>query len=100
LIAIINKPSQMNVADIQQFLDNKTSTGNEYVKIAFKKRDAVFGLFVRGHNDYNELKSKNFWRIVPRSQFNAYNASNDVKLAKIFHGSEFTRLTILKESFD
>jgi hypothetical protein len=90
----------MNVADIQQFLDNKTSTGNEYVRIAFKKRDAVFGLFVRGHNDYNELKSKNFWRIVPRSQFTAYNESYDVKLAKIFSGFEFTRLTILKDSFE
>jgi hypothetical protein len=90
----------MNIEDIQQFLDNKTSKGNEYVKIVFKKRDSIFGLFIKDHNDYNELKSKNFWRIVPRSRFDAYSEKNDMSHARIFHGSEFTRLTILKESFE
>lgn len=90
----------MNIAEIQQFLDNKTTTANQYVKIAFKKRDAIFGLFVRGHNDYNELKSKNFWRVVPRSRFDAFNQTKDVGLARIFNGSEFSRLTILKDSFE
>jgi hypothetical protein len=86
----------MNTEDIQKFLDNKTSAGNEYVKITFKKRDAVYGLFVRGHKDYNDLKAKNFWRIVPQSQFDAYQKSNNVGLAKIFSGSDFTRLTVTK----
>jgi len=90
----------MNIVEIQNFLDNKTSSGNEYVKIAFKKRDAIFGLFVKHHNDYDELKSKNFWRVVPRSRFDAFNETNDVGLAKIFNGSEFSRLTIYKESFE
>lgn len=90
----------MNIADIQQFLDNKISIDNPYVKIAFKKRESIFGLFVKGHNDYNELKSKNFWRIVPRSRFDAFKETKDVGLARIFSGAEFSRLTILKESFE
>ena len=50
----------MNIEEIQKFLDTKTSIENNYVKISFKKRDAIFGLFVRDHRDYSDLKSKNF----------------------------------------
>lgn len=90
----------MNIEDIQKFLDTKTSLDNNYVKISFKKRDAIFGLFVRDHRDYTDLKSKNFWRIVPRSQFNAYSNSKNVGLAKIFHGGEFSRLTLHTAGFE
>ena len=90
----------MNIEEIQKFLDNKTPTGNAYIKITFKKRDAVYGLFVKEHKDYSDLKSKNFWRIVPQSQFEAYGSSKNVGLAKIFHGSEFSRLTLYEESFE
>lgn len=90
----------MNIEEIQKFLDTKTSVENSYVRINFKKRDFIYGLFVRGHKDYEDLKSKNFWRIVPRSQFAAYGVSKNVGLAKIFHGSEFSRLTIHSESFE
>lgn len=90
----------MNPEDIQKFLDNKTSADNEYVKISFKKRDAIYGLFVRDHRDYGDLKSKNFWRIVPQSQFDAYRHSKNVGLAKIFSGSDFTRLTVSKSIVD
>jgi hypothetical protein len=90
----------MNIEDIQKFLDNKISTDNEHVKITFKKRDAIFGLFVKDHKDYRELKAKNFWRIVPRSQFDAYRTSKNVGLAKIFSGSEFSRLTVHKDQMD
>lgn len=89
----------MNTEEIQKFLDNKTSTGNEYIKISFKKREAVYGLFVREHKDYGDLKSKNFWRIVPQNQFDAYNKTKDIGLAKIFHGSDFSRLTVSDGSF-
>lgn len=89
----------MNIEDIEKFLDTKTSVGNSYVKISFKKRDAVYGLFVKD-KDYRDLKSKNFWRIVPRSQFEAYNKSKNLNLAKIFYGSEFTKLTLYEDSFE
>ena len=87
----------MNIEDIQKFLDNKTSSANEYVKISFKKRDPVYGLFVKDHRDYGDLKAKNFWRIVPQSQFEAYHQSQNIGLAKIFSGFDFTRLVVSKE---
>ena len=90
----------MNIEDIQKFLDNKTSAGNEYVKITFKRREAVYGLFVRDHRDYGDLKSKNFWRIVPQSQFEAYHQSKNVGLAKIFNGTDFSRLTLNKNALE
>lgn len=90
----------MNIEEIQKFLDTKTSLENDYVRISFKKRDAIYGLFIKDHKDYTDLKSKNFWRIVPRSQFEAYSTSKNVGLAKIFHGGEFSRLTLHKESFE
>ena len=69
------------------------------LNIHFKTRSTITGLFVRG-NDFQELQSKNFWRIVPRSQFDAYNHSKNVGLAKIFHGGEFSRLTLHTAGFD
>jgi hypothetical protein len=89
----------MNIEDIEKFLDTKTSIDNNYVKINFKKRDAIYGLFVRD-KDYGHLKSKNFWRIVTRTHFDEYNKSKNLNLAKIFSGSEFSRLSLLKEGFE
>jgi hypothetical protein len=90
----------MNTEEIQKFLDTKITETNNYVKIAFRKRNPIFGLFVTENNDYADLKSKNFWRIVPQSQFESYKQSKNINLAKIFCGSEFSRLTIYKECFD
>ncbi len=89
----------MNIEDIEKFLDVKTSVQNKYVKITFKKRDAIYGLFIKD-KDYADLKSKNFWRIITRSSFDEYKKSNDIRLAKIFCGAEFSRLTLYTDSFD
>jgi preprotein translocase subunit Sss1 len=88
----------MNTEEIEKFLATKTSEKNNYVKIDFKKRDSIYGLFVKDR-DYNDLKSKNFWRIVTRPHFDEYNKSKNVNLAKIFSGSDFTRLTVHSETF-
>jgi hypothetical protein len=88
----------MNSEDIEKFLDKKLANNN-YVKIDFKKRDSIYGLFVRDI-DYKDLKTKNFWRIVTRPHFDEYNKSKNNNLAKIFCGIEFTRLTPYTESFD
>ena len=90
----------MSIEDIQKFLDTKASGPNNYVKIVFRSRNPIYGLFVKGHNDYADLKAKNFWRIVPQSQFDSYSKSKSIDLAKIFSGSEFSRLTIYKDSFE
>jgi hypothetical protein len=82
----------MNIDDIEKFLQ-KNSADPGYVKISFKKRDDVYGLFVKDR-DYGHLKSKNFWRIVTRLHFAEYEKTGDMSLAKIFNGSEFSRLSI------
>ncbi len=88
----------MNIEEIEHFLDKKNSVSPDYVKIDFKKRDPIYGLFIKDR-DYVDLKSKNFWRIVTRPNFDVYNRSKDVNLAKIFNGSEFSKLTLYKDSF-
>ena len=89
----------MNTEDIEKFLSTKTSVDNKYVKINFKKRDAIYGLFVQDR-DYVHLKSKNFWRIVTRKHFDEFEQSKNLSLAKIFNGTEFSRLSISKDSFE
>ncbi len=66
------------------------------IKIEFKKRNTIIGIFVKSA-DYDDLKSKNFWRIVSEIHIPEWKKTNDNKLSKIFSGSEFTRLTLAKE---
>ena len=88
----------MNIEDIENFLESKTTVQQTYVKIDFKKRNSIFGLFIKD-KDYSDLKSKNFWRIVTRPYFDEYARSKDNNLARIFNGSEFSKLTLHKDSF-
>jgi hypothetical protein len=62
------------------------------IKIHFKTRSTITGIFIKGA-DYNELRSKNFWRIVTQTSFDSWKKTKDVGLAKIFNGMEFTRLS-------
>ena len=82
----------MNVEDIEKFLAKTAAEEPAYVKITFKKREPVYGLFVRD-KDYAHLKSKNFWRIVTKLHFDEFLKSTDLSLARIFNGAEFSRLT-------
>ncbi|MBD0331038.1 MAG: short-chain dehydrogenase [Chitinophagaceae bacterium] len=88
----------MNSEEIQKFLNAQEASHETYIKIDFKTRDSLYGLFVK-HADYNYLKSKNFWRIVTQLHFNQWRESGDMNLAKIFNGAEFSRLTWYKDSF-
>lgn len=88
----------MNANEIKQFVENKITSKDKYVKIEFAKRDAIYGLFITD-NDYNDLSSKNFWRIVTSKNFDAYSKSQDVNLAKLFNGFEFSRLSLLSDEF-
>ena len=89
----------MQIEEIEKFLDTKLTADNKYIKIDFKKRDSIYGLFVKDR-DYNDLKSKNFWRIVTRTNFDEYKKSKNNNLAKIFSGSDFSKLTLSKENFN
>lgn len=89
----------MNAEEIEKFLVKNHPVESEYVQIKFKQREAIYGLFVKDA-DYSYLKAKNFWRIVPQGKLDAYRASKDANLARIFNGAEFSKLTTYKESFD
>jgi hypothetical protein len=88
----------MQTEEIQKFLNNKAQAEKSYVKIDFKTRDSIYGLFIFD-KDYNELKSKNFWRIITRTHFDAFGKSGDVNLARIFNGAEFSKLSLLTDGF-
>lgn len=76
---------------IEKFIESKVSK-NAKVNIFFKQRSTVKGVFIRT-NDYEELKSKNFWRIVSDSKVQEWEETADNSLARIFNGAEFTRLS-------
>jgi hypothetical protein len=89
----------MNIEQIESFLSAKTKGKEKYVKIDFRKRDSIYGLFITDFNDYKDFSSKNFWRIVTSKHFDAYKKSNSMDLARIFNGSEFTKLSLLTDEF-
>jgi hypothetical protein len=62
------------------------------VKIDFKTRGTILGIFIR-MPDYDELKSKNFWRIVTETNIKQWKDTQDASLARIFNGAEMTRLS-------
>lgn len=89
----------MTSEDIEQFFVRKATLNEDYVKITFKKRASIFGLFLKDA-DYSHLKEKNFWRIVPQSQLEAYKTSKNASFARLFNGKEFSKLATYKESFE
>lgn len=84
----------MNIERIENFIKSGIRN-NTTVAIRFKGRPPVTGLFVRA-KDYEELKSKNFWRVVQMSQIQNWSATNDINVARIFNGASFTSLTDTK----
>ena len=76
---------------IEKFIECKPKK-NVKVNIHFKQRATVKGLFIRT-DDYEELKSKNFWRIVSDSKVEEWEKTKDNSLARIYNGAEFTRLS-------
>lgn len=83
----------MNIEEIENFLNKQNITAEQHVKISFRQRDTIYGLFVR-ERDFSDLKSKNFWRIVRKNDIPAWEKSKNIDLAKIFNGSEFSRLSV------
>lgn len=81
----------MNVEAIENFFTTKKTVG-EKTTIQFRKRNTLTGVFVKG-KDYEELKEKNFWRIVTGSSIETFNKTNDLTLARIFSGLEMVKLT-------
>lgn len=65
------------------------------VQINFKTRSSITGIFIKTA-DYDELRSKNLWRIVSGGSMEAYGKSKDINLARIFNGVEMTKLEAVK----
>lgn len=78
---------------IEKFIEPKHLAAHS-VKIDFKTRNSLIGLFIET-NDYKELKSKNFWRIVTGPNIDIWKTSKDQSLARIFNGAEMTRLSVI-----
>ena len=61
------------------------------VNINFKARNAIRGIFLTV-NDFEDLKSKNLWRILSETKLEEWKRTKDVGLARIYNGSDFTKL--------
>ena len=81
----------MTNAQIEKFLE-QNYLEKAPVKVSFKTRKPLIGLFIKTA-DYSELKSKNFWRIVGEVNIESYWKSKDMNLARVFSGSEMTKLS-------
>ena len=81
----------MTTEMIEKFVQNK-GRKETAVNIHFKERSTVKGLFVHGA-DYDELKSKNFWRIVSSTSLDEWKQTGNFNLTRVFNGVSFTRLS-------
>jgi hypothetical protein len=85
----------MKYEEIENIIQ-KQSSKDSMVQISFRNRSAIKGIIIKV-SDYKELSRKNLWRIVTEKYVDSYKKSNNENLAKIFNGSEFTRLELLSK---
>jgi hypothetical protein len=76
---------------IEKYVERKDRK-DAIINVHFKERNIVSGIFVRS-NDYEELKGKNFWRIITIANMNEWNETQNINLARIFNGLSFTKLS-------
>lgn len=81
----------MTTEMIGKFIENKNRK-NIAVNIHFKERSTIKGFFIQSA-DYDELKSKNLWRIVSDAKIEEWKRTKNMDIPKIFNGISFTRLT-------
>ena len=61
-------------------------------KIILKAR-TVEGIFIQAP-DFQELKKKNFWRIVSLTNAKEYQRTKKLNLSRIFNGQEFVKIAV------
>jgi hypothetical protein len=81
----------MTTEMIEKFVSGKGRKENT-INIHFKERSTVKGLFIQGA-DYDELRSKNFWRIVSSTSLDEWKQTGNFNLTRVFNGVSFTRLS-------
>lgn len=84
----------MTVEQIETFLAKETIPQGKIIRFELKKRNPVRGIIVQGR-DYQDLKAKNFWRIVTQTRLADYQKTQDINLARIFSGSDFAKLSLV-----
>lgn len=77
---------------VSEFIDKNKAT-EAMVKISFKLRSTVKGVFIQS-KDFEELGKKNLWRIVTEINADNFKKTKDINLCRIFNGAEFTRLEL------
>ena len=82
----------MTNEQIEKFLSSDIKS-NTLIRISFKTRNSILGIFIQSP-DFNELKSKNFWRIVSETHIEQWKKSHDFNLCRMFNGAEFTKLSV------
>ena len=83
----------MTSEEIQKFVKANKLSDDKHLKITFRKRNPVYGIFVE-YKDAAELQAKNFWRIVSLTHFKEWQSSKDINLSRIFSGSDFVKLVV------
>jgi hypothetical protein len=83
----------MQTEAIQSFIKTHKVAENRYLKITFKKRDAVFGIIVHS-SDSSDLEPKNFWRVVTFTNIKDWQNSKNINFSRIFNGHEFAKLSV------
>lgn len=84
----------MTVEQIENFLAKESVPKGKVIRFELKKRNPVRGIIVEGR-DYDELKAKNFWRIVTQTRLADYQKTKDINLARIFSGTDFAKLSLV-----
>lgn len=82
----------MTNEQIEDIMQRKKSSESLF-EIRFKVRHPIKGLFIKTA-DYQELSSKNLWRIVSETHIEEFRRTRNEDLARIFNGAEFTRLEL------
>ncbi len=81
----------MTTEQIEKFITPGKRKENK-LNIHFKDRQTVTGIFIQ-ESDYEELKSKNLWRVVSNNNVSEWQQRKDLNLSRIFNGISFTRLS-------
>jgi hypothetical protein len=84
----------MTFEQIESVIEHKNPADSIF-EIKFKTRPSIKGFFLRS-TDFKELARKNLWRIVAGNNLETFRQSKDENLARIFNGSEFTKLERLQ----
>ena len=70
----------MTVEQIENFLAKESVPKGKVIRFELKKRNPVRGIIVEGR-DYDELKAKNFWRIVTQTRLADYQKTKELALS-------------------